>query len=71
MGRAGCALDNAAAESFFSTLQHERLSRHRYATRDQAAETSPPGSTTGTIATRRHSGIGMLSPVEYEQANAA
>lgn len=36
MGRAGCALDNAAAESFFLTLQHERLSRCRYATRLQA-----------------------------------
>lgn len=36
MGRVGCALDDAAAESFFSTLQHERLSRHCYATRAQA-----------------------------------
>ena len=36
MGRAGCALDNAVAESFFSTLQHERLSRRNYPTRAQA-----------------------------------
>ena len=33
MGRAGCALDNATAESCLPTLQHERLSRHRYPTR--------------------------------------
>ena len=30
MGRVGCALDNAAAESFFSTLQHELISRRRW-----------------------------------------
>ena len=36
MGRVGCALDNAAAESFFSTLQHELISRRRWHTRDQA-----------------------------------
>ena len=36
MGRVGCALDNAAAESFFSTLQHELISRRCWRTRDQA-----------------------------------
>ena len=36
MGRTGSALDNAAAESFFSTLQHELVSRRRWHTRDQA-----------------------------------
>ena len=36
MGRTGSALDNAAAESFFSTLQHELISRRRWHTRDQA-----------------------------------
>ena len=29
-GRSGCASDNAAAESFFSTLEHELTSRCRY-----------------------------------------
>ena len=36
MGRVGCALDNAAAESFFSTLEHELISRRRWHTRNQA-----------------------------------
>ena len=36
MGRVGSALDNAAAESFNSTLEHELLSRRRFATKDQA-----------------------------------
>ena len=36
MGRVGSALDNAAAESFNSTLEHELLSRRRFDTKDQA-----------------------------------
>jgi transposase InsO family protein len=38
MGRIGSALDNAAAESFFSTLQMERLAHRKYATRTQARQ---------------------------------
>jgi hypothetical protein len=36
MGRVGSALDNPAAESFFSTLEHELLSRRQFATRAEA-----------------------------------
>jgi hypothetical protein len=36
MGRVGSALDSAAAESFFSTLEHELLSRRQFATREEA-----------------------------------
>jgi transposase InsO family protein len=35
-GRVGSALDNAAAESFNSTLKNELLSRRHFATKDQA-----------------------------------
>ena len=35
-GGVGCALDNAAAESFFSTLQHELVNQNTWATRCQA-----------------------------------
>jgi transposase InsO family protein len=35
-GRVGSALDNAAAESFFSTLEFELLSRRRFGTRAEA-----------------------------------
>ena len=38
MGRIGSCFDNAAAESFFSTLEHEVLSRHSFATKDQAPQ---------------------------------
>lgn len=66
MGRVGSALDNAAAESWNSTLEWELLSRRHFATKDQARR---------EIATfidnynhrRRHSSCEMLSPVAYEQ----
>src|SRR5581483_7358523 len=38
MGRVGSALDNAAAESFNSTLEWELLSRRHFATKDQARQ---------------------------------
>lgn len=71
MGRAGCALDNAVAESFFSTLQHERLSRRSYPTRRQARRDIAAWIDQWYNRRRRHSSAGMLSPIEYELANAA
>jgi transposase InsO family protein len=38
MGRVGSCFDNAAVESFFSTLEHEVLSRHHFTTRKEARE---------------------------------
>ncbi len=48
MGRTGSALDNATAESFFSTPAHELISRRRWHTRAQARRDIATGSTTGT-----------------------
>ncbi len=70
MGRVGSALDNAAAESFNSTLEWELLSRRTFDTHDQARR---------EVATfidnynhrRRHSSCEMLPPVAYEQVLAA
>jgi len=50
MGRVGSALDNAAAESFNSTLEHELLSRRRFATEEQARRRWPSTSTPTTTA---------------------
>jgi putative transposase len=36
MGRVGSCFDNAASEAFFSTLEHEVLSRHHFRTRAEA-----------------------------------
>ncbi len=65
MGRVGSALDNAAAESFNSTLEWELLSRKRFATKEQARR-----AVAGFIDTynhqRRHSSAEMLAPVAFE-----
>ena len=71
MGRVGCALDNAAAESFFSTLEHERVSRCHYRTRDQARRDIAAWIDTWYNKKRLHSTNNMLSPIDYELANAA
>ena len=71
MGRVGCALDNAAAESFFSTLEHELITRRRYQTRDQARADIAAWIDTWYNTVRLHSTNNMLSPIEYELANAA
>ncbi len=71
MGRVGSALDNAAAESFFSTLEHERLTRRTYATRAEARRDVARWIDEFYNPRRRHSTCGMLSPVAYEHAHAA
>jgi transposase InsO family protein len=68
MGRPGSALDNAAIEAWHSTLEFELRSRESFATKAIAR---------GRVAAwideynreRRHSGLGMRSPVDYELAH--
>jgi transposase InsO family protein len=66
MGRVGSALDNAAAESFNSTLEHELLSRRTFATKDQARREVARFIDTYNHQ-RRHSSCEMLPPAAYEQ----
>ena len=66
-----CALDNAAAESFFSTLEHELISRRRWRTRDQARQDIAVWIDTWYNRKRLHSTNNMTSPIDYELANAA
>ena len=70
MGRAGCAVDNAAAESFFSTLQHELISRCRWQTRDQARADIAAWIDTWYNTRRLHSANNMTSPTEHEHRAA-
>ena len=65
MGRVGSALDNAAAESFNSTLEFELLSRRRFATNDEARR-EVAGYIDRYNHRRRHSSAAMLAPVAYE-----
>jgi transposase InsO family protein len=69
MGRVGSALDNAAAESFNSTLEWELLSRRNFATKDHARR-EVAGFIDAYNHRRRHSSCDMLPPVAYEQVLA-
>jgi putative transposase len=66
MGRVGSALDNAAAESFNSTLEHELLSRRHFATKDQARR-EVARFVDAYNHRRRNSSCEMLPPFAYEQ----
>lgn len=66
MGRVGSALDNAAAESFNSTLEHELLSHVRFATQAEA-RTAVAAWIDDYNRHRRHSSIQMMSPIDFEQ----
>jgi len=66
MGRVGSALDNAAAESFNSTLEHELLSRRHFATKAEARREVATWIDGFYNRRRRHSSCEMRSPVDYE-----
>lgn len=66
MGRVGSCYDNAAAEAFFSSLEWEILSRHEFNTVDQAQAVVLDWCYGFYNHDRRHSTIGMMSPITYE-----
>jgi len=70
MGRPGSALDNAVIESWHSTLEFELRSLEQFATR-AAARAAVAAWIEDYNHDRRHSALGMLSPVAYELALAA
>jgi putative transposase len=67
MSRAGEVWDNSAMESFFSSLKIERTSRKIYRTRDEARADVFDYIETFYNAKRRHSTLGYLSPIQYEE----
>ena len=67
MSRSGNVWDNAAMESFFSSLKTERIARKVYRTRDAAKADVFDYIERFYNVVRRHSTIGYLSPVEFEQ----
>ena len=70
MGRPGSALDNAVIESWHSTLEFELRRLEHFATK-AAARAKAAGWIEGYNTTRKHSALGMRSPLAYEQALAA
>ncbi|SDZ20269.1 Transposase InsO and inactivated derivatives [Geodermatophilus africanus] len=66
-GRVGSALDNAVIESWHSTLEFELRRDARFATRAQARRAVVDWIETYNHD-RRHSALGMRSPIAHEQA---
>lgn len=69
MGSIGDCFDNSMVESFFGTMQLELLDRKAWATRQELANAIFDYIESFYNPTRRHSKIGMLSPVEYERTH--
>jgi transposase InsO family protein len=67
MSRRGDCYDNAVAESFFATLEHELLADADFASRDAARRAIFEFIVVWYNGERRHSSLGYVSPVAYEQ----
>jgi putative transposase len=71
MSRSGNVWDNAAMESFFSSLKAERTRHKMYRTRDEARADVFDYIERFYNPQRRHSTIGYVSPMEFERMAAA
>jgi putative transposase len=69
MGTVGDCYDNAMMESFWGTMQIELLDRNRWKTREVLANAIFEWIECWYNKKRRHSSIGMRSPVEFEALN--
>ena len=67
MSRSGNVWDNAAMESFFSSLKTERTARKVYRTSDDARADVVDYIERFYNPRRRHSTLGYMSPVEFEE----
>ena len=67
MSKRGDCWDNAAMESFFSSLKTERVARTIYRTRDDAKADVFDWIERFYNPKRRHSTLGYLSPMQFEQ----
>ena len=70
MGRVGCALDNATAEAFNSTLKVEFVHRQRFATRAEARIKVATWIADFYNTTRRHTANDGLAPIPFEHQMA-
>ena len=67
MGSRGDAYDNAVAETFFATLKKELIHRRTWPTRRELQSAVFEYIEAFYNRERRHSTLGMLSPIDYEQ----
>lgn len=66
MGSVGDCFDNAVIESFWGRMQVELLNRQRWRTRIELANAIFEYLEIFHNRQRRHSALGMRTPVEYE-----
>ncbi|MFD7406740.1 IS3 family transposase [Streptomyces sp. NPDC059866] len=66
MGSVGDCVDNALMESFWARVQVELLDRRRWRTRLELSTALFEYLEIFHNRQRRHSALGILSPVEYE-----
>ena len=71
MSRKGDCWDNAAIESFFSSLKTERTCRKNYQTRDEARADVFDYIERFYNTRRRHSTLGHVSPDQFEKAQVS
>jgi putative transposase len=67
MGSRGDAYDNAVAETFFATLKKELVNRRTWPSRLELQSAVFEYVEAFYNRQRRHSTLGMRSPVQYEQ----
>jgi transposase InsO family protein len=67
MSRRGNCYDNAVTESFFGTLKTELVHHQSYASQEAARQSLFEYMEVFYNRQRRHSSLGYLSPLEYEQ----
>lgn len=67
MGTVGDAYDNAMAESFFATLECELIARRKWETKTRARMEIFTWIETWYNPRRRHSGLGQMSPINFEK----
>ncbi|MDF4691194.1 IS3 family transposase [Vibrio parahaemolyticus] len=71
MTRKGNCWDNACVESFFHSMKVEAIQYEPIMTRDEMRQTVFEYIEVDYNRTRRHSALGYLSPVNFEQKNVA
>lgn len=69
MSSKGNCYDNAPTESFFSTLKRELIYRENYKTREEAKRSIFEFIEVFYNRQRRHSTLGYLSPMQFENLN--
>jgi len=69
MSRKGNCYDNAAMESFWSTLKHELVYRRHFKTRAEARQAIFDFIEVFYNRRRLHSSLGYLSPIDFETQN--